>query len=161
MFIRKATKEDLPQILDIYSHARQFMNQNGNPTQWKNVYPPVDLVEKTIDNTYLSMEEASIACVFYFAIENDPTYSVIHEGNWLNDKPYAVIHRVASSHVTKGAARFSINWAFEQYPNLKIDTHRDNIPMQNLLNSLGFKYCGIIYLENGEERLAYQKEGKL
>ncbi|HNZ83431.1 MAG TPA: GNAT family N-acetyltransferase, partial [Sedimentibacter sp.] len=48
-------------------------------------------------------------------------------------------------------------WCFEKCRNLKIDTHRDNIPMQNLLNKNGFIRCGIIYLENGDERIAYQK----
>lgn len=26
----------------------------------------------------------------------DPTYRVIYEENWLNDEPYAVIHRMAT-----------------------------------------------------------------
>ena len=41
--------------------------------------------------------------------------------------------------------------------NIRIDTHRDNVIMRHLLEKHGFKYCGIIYLENGDERLAYQK----
>ncbi len=157
MFIRKATENDLPEILEIYAHARNFMNENGNPTQWKGVYPPADLVEQTIDSTYLCIENEIIGCVFYFAQENDPTYDIIYNGSWLNNEPYGVVHRVASSHRIKGAARFSLSWAYSQCGNLKIDTHKDNIPMQNLLNSLDFSYCGIIHLANGEERLAYQK----
>ena len=42
--------------------------------------------------------------------------------------------------------------------NLKIDTHRDNRIMQHLLDKNGFTYCGIIYLDDGTERLAYQKQ---
>ena len=34
--------------------------------------------------------------------------------------------------------------------NIKIDTHKDNISMQKLLEKNGFKYCGIIYLEDGK-----------
>ena len=66
-------------------------------------------------------------------------------------------HRVASAGRCKGVGAFCLNWAFEQSGNLRIDTHHDNKPMQNLLNKLGFEYCGIIYLENGEPRLAFQK----
>jgi hypothetical protein len=29
--------------------------------------------------------------------------------------------------------------------------------MQHLLDKNGFKYCGVVYLENGSERIAYQK----
>jgi RimJ/RimL family protein N-acetyltransferase len=43
------------------------------------------------------------------------------------------------------------------HPNLKIDTHRDNIPMQKVLKRNGFSECGIIYIENGDERIAFQK----
>ena len=42
-------------------------------------------------------------------------------------------------------------------PNLRADTHRDNRIMQHILQKHGFRYCGIIYLLNGDERLAYQK----
>ena len=52
---------------------------------------------------------------------------------------------------------FCFNKCFEMFQNLRIDTHRDNIPMQKVLKRNGFEYCGIIYLENGDERLAYQK----
>ena len=41
--------------------------------------------------------------------------------------------------------------------NLRIDTHRDNVIMRHVIEHYGFTYCGIIYLLNGDERLAYQK----
>ena len=41
--------------------------------------------------------------------------------------------------------------------NIRIDTHRDNRIMQHNIEKHGFTYCGIIYLANGDERLAYQK----
>ena len=40
---------------------------------------------------------------------------------------------------------------------MRIDTHVDNTGMQNLLLKLNYNYCGIIYLENGDLRLAYEK----
>lgn len=54
-------------------------------------------------------------------------------------------------------AHFVFRWAFTQIDSIRIDTHRDNKPMQHLLNKNGFRYCGIIYLEDGDERLAYQR----
>ena len=41
--------------------------------------------------------------------------------------------------------------------NLRIDTHEKNIPMQGCLAKNGFARCGIIYLEDGDPRIAYQK----
>jgi hypothetical protein len=87
----------------------------------------------------------------------EPNYARIYEGQWLNDEPYGVVHRVASKTGKRGVASFCLNWCFEQCRNLRIDTHRDNIPMHNLLIMLGFVPCGIIYLENGDERIGYQK----
>ena len=40
--------------------------------------------------------------------------------------------------------------------NLRIDTHNDNLTMQHIVAKAGFSYCGIIRLEDGDPRLAYQ-----
>ena len=45
---------------------------------------------------------------------------------------------------------------FERWPNLRVDTHRDNKVMQHILTKYGFQRCGIIYVKNGTERIAYQ-----
>lgn len=79
------------------------------------------------------------------------------EGHWLNDAPYGVVHRVVSAHIVKGACKFILNWAYSQIPNLKMDTGIKNIPMQNLLESCGFKQCGKIVNTQGITCLAYQK----
>lgn len=35
--------------------------------------------------------------------------------------------------------------------------HEDNILMQSLLKKNGFEYCGIVYLEDGGKRVAFEK----
>ena len=40
--------------------------------------------------------------------------------------------------------------------NVRIDTHADNIPMQGAIANQGFTKCGIIHVEDGSPRLAYQ-----
>ena len=40
---------------------------------------------------------------------------------------------------------------------LRGDTHRDNKVMQRVMEKNGLEYRGIIYLEDGGERLAYEK----
>lgn len=156
MEIRKAKKEDLMDILKIYEQARNFMKENGNSEQWGDVYPTQELVEQGMDKTYLCMEADQIACVFYYAQEEDKAYQVI-EGKWLNEKPYAVVHRVASTGIVRGAAAYCLNWAYEQIPNIRMDTYKDNIPMQKLLEKCGFVYCGTFEQREMKGWMAYHK----
>lgn len=162
MQIKKATMNDLPDILAIYAYARKYMKEHGNPDQWRDSYPPVSLTTQDIQSDCLYVciiqieEDEQIGGVFYFHREEDPDYQTI-DGSWLNDKPYAVVHRVATAPDTKGVATFCLNWAYEQFPNIKIDTHDDNIPMRHLLAKLGFTCCGHTTLQNGDIRLIYQK----
>lgn len=160
MKIRKTTKDDLNKVLEIYEYARSFMADHGNPNQWGKSNPPREVIEQDIvdGKHYVCVEGDEIAAVFYHAIEEDPTYAKIYKGSWPNGKRYGVVHRIASAGIVKGAGSFCLNWAYEQCGNLRIDTHRDNIVMQNLLKKNGFQYCGIIYIKDGSERLAYQKE---
>ncbi len=94
--------------------------------------------------------------MFFYKFGDDPTYKTVYEGKWLNAEPYGVIHRIAVKSHRRGVASFCFSWCVSKGKNIKIDTHRDNIPMQKSLAKNGFSYCGIIHLENGDERLAYQ-----
>jgi RimJ/RimL family protein N-acetyltransferase len=40
---------------------------------------------------------------------------------------------------------------------MRCDTHKDNKIMQHTLEKNGYKYCGVIYLDNGDARVAYEK----
>lgn len=159
MKIRNTTFNDINIIMDIYEGARQFMRNNGNMQQWTNGYPGIDVVKSDFlsRNSYVCTEEDQIQGVFFFKEGIDPTYVKIYHGKWLNDKPYGVVHRIASRTNKKGVASYCLDWCLEKCKNIKIDTHRDNVPMQKMLEKNGFAQCGIIYLEDGSERLAYQK----
>lgn len=161
MIVRKATVNDLSPVLDIYATARKFMQDTGNASQWKNIYPPKDLVEEDIQkgNLYVVCEDSEIYAVFAFIPGVDPTYNEI-DGAWLNENGYAAIHRVASSGKKKGMLHECVKYALKYSSNIKIDTHHDNKVMQHQLEKEGFVRCGIIRLENGEPRIAYQKELK-
>jgi len=163
MNIRKATIEELPKIMEIYAKAREYMKNNGNPDQWRDSYPSEDLIRADIEagQCHLCISMGEIYGVFCFFEGTDPTYQSIEDGAWLNDLSYGVIHRIAVAKHGKGVASFCFAYAFEQCGNVKIDTHHDNIPMQNALAKNGFVRCGIIRLENGEPRIAYQKADTL
>ena len=159
MLIRKTEEKDLPVISEIYENAKRFMRENGNPNQWSDGKPNADTAREDMKNGtgYVVEENGEILAVFMFSIGEDPTYLRIYDGAWKNNLSYAVIHRIAVARQGKGIIDFCISECFKICPNLKIDTHRDNIPMQRALLKRGFEYCGIIHLENGDERLAYQK----
>ena len=159
MEIRKTRPEEIEIVMGIYAYARQFMAEHNNPNQWGKVKPYREDVEADIANGYshVCVENDVIVATFFYREHEDPTYVKIYDGAWLNDKPYGVVHRIASAGKVKGAGSFCLNWAFEQCGNLKIDTHEDNVVMQNALKKNGFEYCGIIYLLDGNPRLAYQK----
>ena len=160
--IRLATTADLPKILAVYAHARAFMAEQGNPHQWGDIgWPPRELIEADIaaGKSYVCEEDGQIAAVFYFDSGHrvDPCYDRI-EGAWIGDEDYGVVHRIASAHSVRGAGRFCLEWALERCGHLRIDTHEANVPMRSLLESMGFAYCGIIYVrEDSEPRLAFEK----
>ena len=165
MLIKQANMDNIEEILTIYKEAREYMALNGNKDQWGDNYPPRKLIEEdiTLGKCYIAYDK-EICGVFYFAIENDPMYNVIEEGQWLNDNIYAVVHRIAVSKNThnKGIASQCIDYAVEVCKqnsvfDLRMDTHKDNLPMQRFLEKKGFKECGIVFVEEGTERLAYHK----
>lgn len=159
MEIRRSSQSDMEKILTLYSHARKFMEDNGNSSQWGKNYPDISLIEDDIAyaNSYVCVDDGEIIGTFMYTEAIDPTYVEIYQGEWLNDKPYGVVHRLASAIGKRGVATFCLEWCFNKCRNIRIDTHQDNIPMQNLLRKTGYIPCGIIHLENGDERLAYQK----
>lgn len=158
MNIRRSTLNDLPRLMTIYATAKDFMRRNGNPHQWEDSYPSEELIRQEISqgNSFVCEDfSGEITATFCFSVGEDPTYARI-EGQWLNNASYGVIHRLASDGKVKGIARLCIGWCFERHPNLRADTHRDNLIMQKALEANGFRKCGIIYTRESP-RIAYQK----
>ncbi len=157
MKIRQAKLADVPRIMKIYEQARGFMEKNGNATQWAVGYPGYEVVERDIitGNCYVCEEQGSIVGVFSFIIGEDPTYQNIECGAWNRAETYGTIHRIASDGQAKGIAKVCFDFCKEKCRYLRIDTHQDNKPMQAVITKYGFQKCGIIHVENGSERIAF------
>ena len=155
--IRRANKEDIKFIMPIYEAAKKKMRADGNLHQWSDKYPDEDtlLNDITRNELYIAYDDEEIYGVFMLSYSGEGTYKEI-QGAWLNDEPYAVIHRIASFGKEKNLLKDAINFAFEKTNNIRIDTHEDNNIMRTLLKKLGFFYTGIIHLKDGDERRAYQ-----
>ncbi len=158
MQIRLANIEELDLIKEIYNSAKSFMDSSGNSGQWVNNYPQKELLQEDIKNKslFVCIDNNKIVAVFSFFVGIEPTYNTIYDGQWLNDAPYGVIHRIAVAEHQKGYASKCIQWCLNKCPNIKIDTHKNNIPMQKTILKNEFVYCGIIKKPDSTERLAYQ-----
>ena len=158
MTIRPTTPADLPRLHDIFAIARRFMAATGNPHQWVEGYPREEFLLDDIQrgDSFVCCEDEKVVGTFVLRGGEDPTYNIIYAGAWPHNRPYATIHRIASSGEVKGVFDAAVAFALTRYDTLRIDTHRDNSVMQHLVQKTGFKYCGIIHCWNGDERLAYQ-----
>ena len=116
------------------------------------------LMEEDIEKKrlYVIEEDGAVHAVFAFMFGADPTYSYIEDGQWPNSKPYGTIHRIASDGQIKGMFTKAFDYCRSRIDEIRIDTHHDNKTMQHVVTKHGFVRCGIIYLENGDPRIAYQ-----
>jgi len=159
--IRHTKEVEIAEVMEIYAAARVFMQRSGNPGQWGDHYPAEAFIREEIaaGHSFVCLNERdAVVATFCFILGEDPTYQQIFEGGWLNEDPYGTLHRIASRGSEKGVARACFEWCFRQCPNIRVDTHRDNRVMQQVIESMGFSYCGIIYVGDGSPRLAYQKK---
>jgi len=162
-----AKKKDLSEIMHIIGQAQAYL-ASQHIEQWQNGYPNESAILKDIKNTesyVVKSEDSSLLATAMFTTRNEPTYKRI-EGQWLtkNNATYGVIHRMAVSNKFrgKGIAKFIFfqceqNLKQNNIKSMRIDTHEENLGMQGLLKKLGYHYCGVIYLENNDKRLAFEK----
>ena len=160
MEIRKSTVQDLPRLMEIYRQGREIMLSCGDLNQWKPGYPTEEIIRSdiTLGQSYAVIQDGLPVGAFAFIPGIDPTYGTVYGGHWIDDtKPYATIHRLASTMDSHGVAAACFDWCWERIHNLRIDTHEDNVIMRHCIAKAGFTYCGVIHLLNGDPRLAYQK----
>ena len=167
MKFQKATMKDVDTIMQILSDARGRIGRLGID-QWQYGYPTRDIIKEDIVSGYSytvrEEKDGEIYGTFFLKTGGEPTYKEIFEGAWLTDGDYVALHRIAICNEKRGIGMADemvkfigeecIKWGIG---SIRVDTHRGNLPMQKLLARSGFKYCGIIYLATGEERLAYEK----
>lgn len=158
MEVRTAQKTDINTIMEIYENAKQIMIADGNPTQWNSSYPSRELIEEDVkkQQSYVLVEQGEVVGVFAFIIGEEPTYQYIEDGEWILDTKYGTIHRLASGSKVGGIAKTCFDFCKEAISHLRIDTHPDNKIMQRCISANGFERCGIIYVDDGSKRYAYE-----
>ena len=168
MTIRKTTVSDVGEVMPIFEEARITIATLGID-QWQNGYPSEEVILSDIElgQSYVCEVDGKICGTFAMLEHGEPTYDKIYDGRWLtgnNSRDYIAIHRVAISVASRGSGLsgaiigFAMDFAKKKgRKSLRIDTHSGNAVMRRMLEKNGFKYCGIIYLESGDERVAYEK----
>lgn len=158
--IRRMKETDLEDVMELYAGARAFMKRIGNGTQWKDSWPPREVIEEDLEKQRIHVleEDGTILAVFMYVYGDhaEHDYDVMVSGEWLLDGPYGVVHRIAAREGSH-AGRECLRWAIrESDGHLRIDTHKNNAAMIHTLRTLGFTECGIIRLSNGEDRIAFE-----
>jgi RimJ/RimL family protein N-acetyltransferase len=167
MKIRLSNSADVLRILSIINDAKQYL-ASQEIEQWQNGYPNRTQIENDISNneSYVVVNgKNKVVATAMFTIRPEPTYKNI-DGNWLvnENEKYGVIHRMAIKKAFRklGLATFMFQeFHLQLFDNsihsLKIDTHEKNLGMQTLIKKLGYQYCGIIYTNFGDKRMAFEK----
>jgi len=158
--VREARPTDITDIMQVMEAAKKIMRSSGNMHQWGDGYPSEAVIFSDIEKHggFVIEDTGRIIAYFAFLLSPEPTYSKIYNGEWIDDTlPYHVVHRIASYPGVHGIFSDIMDFCFSHDANIRIDTHKDNCIMQHNIEKHGFTYCGIIYLANGDERLAYQK----
>lgn len=169
--IVKTKLEDVPRILTLVDECRAFMEEQGF-YQWTDGYPQKQLFLWDIEHGrgYVLQKDGQIEGFAALSFDEEACYKDI-EGKWLDDEPYGVIHRMGVSKKVRGTeAAMQLLLSMELrckargITSVRIDTHKDNLPMQGLLKKAGYAYCGIVTyttIPTGDPvRLAYQKQLK-
>ena len=164
----KATLEDIPRIMEIVDYARQSLRRH-RVDQWQGEYPSEEIFQQDIQRgeLYVLRHGGELASFFLVTDRPEPCYEEITDGKWTPDLPYCVLHRcaVAREYRGTGLAERMLRFAEETARALggralRVDTHRKNKSMQQLLRNNGYRYRGNVLVdENGHDpaRQAFEK----
>lgn len=166
---RKADHSDVPRIMEIVDDARRSLGHH-HVDQWQGEYPMPERFEEDIklDQCFVLTHGDDVAGFFVLSVLPEPDYDRITDGKWTEGIPYCVLHRaaVAAEYRSSGMSDHLIRCTEEQARKyglrcIRVDTHRKNKAMQNLLRNNGFRYRGNVLVagEPGHDphRQAFEK----
>jgi len=166
---RPAVMEDIPRILEIVQAARESLGRFGID-QWQGPYPGAERFEEDIrlNQCFIVEHAGDTGAFFVLSTLPEPSYDDITDGKWSADVPCCVLHRaaVAREYRGSGMSQALMRCADEQARRyglkcIRVDTHRKNKPMQNLLRESGYRYRGNILVDaepgHDPHRQAFEK----
>ena len=158
----EAKTEDIESILEVISHAKEYMKRN-NSTQWNENYPNKETIINDIEKNigYVLIVENLIRGYMVVEFSDDEIYKNI-KGKWKTFGNYASIHRCAIHKELRGQGYGSELFKFAEklalsknIRSVRVDTAPENETMKHLFNKNGYEYCGTVFIDG--EKIAYEK----
>ena len=166
---RQGTVEDMDDIIRIVGDARASLKKH-KVDQWQGDYPAAEHFIPDMDRgeCYVVLHGDEIAAFFTLSVLEEKCYDEITDGKWTADLEYCTLHRIAVAKEYRGGemANFVIDCVENQARvygrrSIRVDTHKKNKAMQNLLRDRGFRYRGnvLVSSEPGHDpaRQAFEK----
>lgn len=162
MFLRKAFLDEVNVAYQCIEDAREYHNLLGF-VQWHPGYPTMNTIVEDIEKGigFVFIEDDKVLGYCCIIIGNEPAYNII-DGAWKTDRVYAVVHRMAFSKHSRGKSlsgqaidlikEYCVENGIEA---IRVDTQKENKPMQHILAREGFEYCGLVTFDGGP-KLAYE-----
>ncbi len=167
---RKANADDIEDIMLIVRQARNYLKKH-RVDQWQGDYPTQQAFEDSIENgeCYAVMYGKSLAGVFCMTDTPEPDYDSITDGYWHGQGKYCTVHRLAVEAKFRGTGMSDKMFAFAEEAAIekgaecmRVDTHRKNKAMQQLVRRIGYTYRGNVTVtsEQGHDpaRQAFEKK---
>ena len=165
MIIRPACAQEAEAAYRCIEDARAYHRSLGF-VQWHPGYPTLDTINQDIavGNGFVFIQEEKLVGYCCIIVGDEPAYRVI-DGAWKTDRPYAVVHRMAFGAESRGKGLSAEAWqlikdycAEQSIVAIRVDTQKENKPMQHILSREGFQYCGLVTFDGGP-KLAYEWDG--
>ncbi len=163
MKFEKATEKDIAGVWEILKEAKRYLAEQGID-QWQRGGPTRNEVENCVkEGTQFLVREGGAIAGVCTVVEGDSDYLRI-DGAWRAEGKYFAVHRVAVARAFRGSGvPARIYEEAEKMAkaagcvSLRADTHQDNARMRATFVKNGFRYCGRVFVEGGEERLAFDR----
>lgn len=162
---RKAVADDYNDVWAAIAYAKYTMKINGRH-QWTEEYPSPEIIHNDIitGNAYVLTVDGIVAAYGVIVLNGEPEYKNLHDGMWLSEGDYFVVHRMAVSQDFRGRGIAKLFMSSVEdlsrkhnVKSIKVDTNYDNVEMLRMLQELGYKHCGRIEYKVSGTRMAYEK----
>lgn len=162
--LRPTQMEELDLAMAMIDAAKVHLHDQGID-QWQDGYPNRPYLEQDITQGkgFFAVDGQEILGYLCIDFGGDPSYDDI-EGQWDNDLPYVVVHRMAFSPLARGRGLSGTVFNLVEdmavaagIYSFRVDTDQGNKKMQHILKKQEFTYRGVILFDNSE-KIAFDKK---
>ncbi len=163
MELRFAQPGELAMAMELINMGKRYLKQQG-VDQWQDGYPDESRIALDIERKkgFFAVEDGEILGYLCVDYDGEPAYDHLN-GQWAEEGPYVVVHRMAFSDEARGKGVSSKVFRLVEDMSaargirlFRIDTDEDNLRMRHVLSKNGFQYRGTIWFQNSV-KIAFDK----